>query len=171
MQPSEVISVNIWQILISLCNLLILFLILKKLLYKPVKKAMADRQQSIDDRYSAAKKAEELAEQSKAEYEDKLKNAGSEAKSIVKSATDKANRRSDKIIADAKEKADVIVKQAKNEAELEKKKAVADVHKEIVEVSAMLTEKILEREITSADHRDFIDSFIKEIGDENDGNK
>ena len=40
MQSLEVISVNIWHILISLCNLLILFLIVKRFLFKPVKKAL-----------------------------------------------------------------------------------------------------------------------------------
>ena len=52
MQNLEVISVNIWHILISLCNLLILFLILKKFLYAPVKKVMAQRRASIDESYS-----------------------------------------------------------------------------------------------------------------------
>ncbi len=33
MQSLDVISVNLWQILISLCNLLILYLILKQFLY------------------------------------------------------------------------------------------------------------------------------------------
>ena len=40
MQSLEVISLNIWQVLISLCNLLLIFLILKKFLFKPVKKVL-----------------------------------------------------------------------------------------------------------------------------------
>ena len=42
-QNLDIISVNIWQILISLINLLLLFLIIKKFLYKPVKKFIAQR--------------------------------------------------------------------------------------------------------------------------------
>ena len=40
MQNLDVISVNLWQILISLANLAILFLLVKKLFYKPVKKIL-----------------------------------------------------------------------------------------------------------------------------------
>ena len=56
MQSLEVISVNLWQILISLVNLFLLFLILKRFLYKPVKSVLEQRQKELDDQYEAAKK-------------------------------------------------------------------------------------------------------------------
>ena len=48
MQTLEVISVNVWQIIISLCNLLILFLIIKKFLFQPVQKMLDKRKASLD---------------------------------------------------------------------------------------------------------------------------
>lgn len=167
MQSSEVISVNIWQIIISLCNLLILFLILKKFLFKPVKKVLAERQKMIDDRFENAKLAENDALRSKKSYEEKLANAQNEAASIIKEANVKAERRSDKIVSQAKVKADDILRQAQTDAALEKQKAQSEIKHEITEVSAMLTEKLLEREIKPSDHRDFIDSFIEKIGEDN----
>lgn len=168
MQSSEVISINIWQIIISLLNLLILFLIFKKLLFAPVKKVLADRQKLIDDQFDNAKKAQLSADKAKKTYEEKLSAANDEAQSIIKTAKAKAQKKSDKIVSGAKEKADDILKQAKTDAELEKKKAQSDIRHEITEVSAMLTEKLLEREINSADHRSYIDSFIEKIGEDND---
>ncbi len=168
MQSSEVISINIWQIIISLLNLLILFLIFKKLLFNPVKKVFADRQKLIDDKFDDAKKAQESADKAKSTYEAKLSAADDEAKSIIRTAKAKAQKKSDKIVGSAKEKADDILRQAKTDAELEKKKAQSDIRHEIAEVSAMLTEKLLEREINTADHRDYIDSFIDKIGENND---
>lgn len=168
MQSSEVISVNIWQIIISLCNLLILFLLLKKFLYKPVKKVLEERQKLIDERFESAEKAEKLALSSKKSYEEKLSNAQTEAEEIIKEANKKAERRSDKIILNAKEKADTIIRQAETDAKLEMQKAKSEIKREITEVSSMLTEKLLEREIQSADHRSFIDSFIEKIGDNDD---
>ena len=47
-QTLDVISINLWQILISLANLLLIFLILKKLLWKPVKKVMQQRRDMVD---------------------------------------------------------------------------------------------------------------------------
>ena len=43
-QTLDVISVNLWQIIISLCNLLIMFWILKKFLFRPVQNIIAQRQ-------------------------------------------------------------------------------------------------------------------------------
>ncbi len=168
MQSSEVISINIWQIIISLLNLLILFLIFKKLLFAPVKKVLADRQKLIDDKFDDAEKARQSADEAKKNYEAKLSAADDEAQSIIKTAKAKAQKKSDKIVGSAKEKADDIIRQAKTDAELEKKKAQGDVRHEITEVSALLAEKLLEREINTADHRNYIDSFIDKIGENND---
>ena len=156
MQSTEVISVNIWQMLISLLNLLILFLILKKFMYKPVKKTLEERQKLIDERFDNAQKAQADADSAKTEYEAKLAAADSEASDIIKQARAKAERKSEKIVSSAKSKADDILRQAQTDAELEKKKAEADIKNEITEVSSLLTEKLLGREINSADHTRFI---------------
>ena len=47
MQSLDVISVNLWQILISLCNLVIIFLVVKHFLYQPVRKMLKKRQEKI----------------------------------------------------------------------------------------------------------------------------
>ena len=168
MQTLDVISVNIWQILISLLNLVLLFFILKKFLFKPVKNILAKRQAEIDSQYDAADKAKNEAEQSRIEYEEKLSGAKAEADEILQTATDIAKQRGDKIVAEAQLKADGIVRRAETDAELERKKAIDGIKQEIVAVSGALAEKMIEREINTEDHRTLIDSFIEGIGEEND---
>lgn len=170
MQTLDVISINLWQILVSLLNLIILFLIIKKFLYNPVKKMLENRQKTIDGDYSAAEEAKKQALSDKKAYEEKLSAAKAEADSVIQSAVDTAHSREDEILAAAKVKADSIVRQAENEAELQKRKAEEEIKREIVSVSTLLTEKMLEREISAEDHKRMIDSFIEGIGDENDGN-
>ena len=60
MQTLDIISVNIWQILISLCNLLIIFLVVKKFLFGPIQSVMEKRQAEIDEHYKTAEEAEKL---------------------------------------------------------------------------------------------------------------
>jgi F-type H+-transporting ATPase subunit b len=96
-----------------------------------------------------------------------MQGAEENAEAIIKEATVRAERRSEKIIEEAKEKADVIVRGAQAEALLERKKATEGIKREIVDVSSCLSEKILEREIKKEDHQRLIDSFISEIGDGN----
>ena len=167
MPTLDVISINIWQILISLANLTILFLLVKKFLYKPVKKVLKQREDEINTHYTAAKEAEDDALKSKAEYEEVLSGAKVEADGIIKDAADKAKRRSDVIIDEAEQKADRIIRQAEQDAKLERKKATDSIKKEIVEVSSALSEKLLDREINADDHKALIDSFIEEIGEGN----
>ena len=166
MQTLDVISVNIWQMLASLANLLLLFLLVKKFLYKPVMKMLDARRNAIDKDYSDANEAKTQAMSDKIKYEERLREANSEADSVIKNAVDIASEREKEIIAEAKIKAEGIVRQAENEALLERKKAEDAVKKEIVEVSSLLTEKVLEREVSADDHQHFIDSFIESLGDE-----
>ena len=164
----EVISVNLWDILISLCNLLLITLILKKFLYQPVKKVLAQRQATLQQQYDAAKQAQEQAEHDRDAYTEKLRTANDEAERVMKEATAAADHRSEAIVASAHERADSIVRQAQTQAELELKKAEDSMKTQIVDVSTELTEKLLSREINADDHRKLIDSFIDGIG-ESDG--
>ena len=166
MQSLEIISVNLWQILISLLNLLILFLLFKKFLFGPVNKMLAKRQGEIDARYNAADEAKRLAEEDKLLWDEKISAVKDESDEIIKKAQDSAKRQGDNIVTKAKEQADSIIRQAETQAQLEIKKAEEGIKKEIVEVSTALANKLLEREINVNDHRDLIDSFIEKIGDE-----
>lgn len=168
MQSLDIISVNIWHILISLINLVLLFLIIKKFLYKPVKNVMAKRQAEIENNYLNAENAENAALNSKAEWEKKLGEAEKTADNIISDAAKTAETRGNTIVAEAKEKAENIIKQAEEQATLEHKKAEAQMKKEIADISTELAQKVLEREIDEKDHRKLIDSFIEDLGEAND---
>lgn len=170
MQTLDVISVNLWQMAVSLLNLFLLFLIIKYFLYNPVKKMLANRQATIDGDYKAANDAKEAALAEKAAYEEKISEAKTEAENVIKNAVSVASAREKEMLSEAKEKAEGIIRKAESDAILERKKAEASLKKEIVEVSSMLTEKVLERNISEADHKRLIDSFIEGIGDEDDAN-
>ena len=167
MQTLDVISVNIWQILISLLNLYILYLIVKRFLFKPVKAVLEKRRRELDSQYIAAEEAQQAALANRHEWEAKILAADAEVVALLQSAADQAKYRGDALIAEAQLRADSIVRMAENEADLERKKAVDGVKREIVEVSGALTERMLEREINTEDHRNLIESFLEKIGDGN----
>lgn len=166
MQSLEVISVNLWQIIASLLNLLILFYLFKKFLFKPVNNMLLKRQSEIDERYEAAESAKRNAEVQSILWDEKMVGAKEEADSIVKKARDNAERQGEKIISEAKEQAEGIIRRAESQAQLEMQKAEDEIKKEIVEVSTALANKLLEREISAEDHKKLINSFIEKIGDD-----
>ncbi len=168
MQSLDVISINIWQIVVSLLNLVLLFLIVKKFLYKPVKKMLENRQSEVDKQYSDAEKANNEALENKKNYEEKLSAARVEADGIIQSAVDTAKAREKEIVSDAKLKAEGIILKAESDAKLAVLKAEDSIKQEIIDVSTVLAEKMLEREISEEDHKGLIDSFIDDIGDSDD---
>lgn len=163
----DVISVNIWSIVISLCNLIILFLIIRHFLFKPVNKVLDERQSAIDTDYSNAKTALDNAKKTEDEWNAKITEADKCADGIIKEATEAADRRGDEIVAEAKKQADSIVDRARNEMELERRKSEEAIKKQIADVSVAVAGKLLNREISEEDHHKIIDSFIDEIGEEN----
>lgn len=166
-----IISVNIWSILISLANLAILFLILKRFLFKPVQNMLNTRRNEIDSQYDDAQKAKQNAEEMQSELTERLAGAKQEAESIVKEAADAAKLRSDKIVEDAKTTADGIIRQAKADAELERRRVGESIKEQIVDVSTALAEKMLEREVNADDHNALIDDFINKIGENDDSDR
>ena len=115
--------------------------------------------------YRDAEEAKAAAEADRKEWDEKMRLAASEADEILKKASATAERRSEGILAEARDSADGILRQAKTEAELERKKAEAGIKREIVDLSAVLTEKLLSREIRTEDHAELVREFMEEIGD------
>ena len=167
----KVISVNIWAILASLANLLILTWILKKFLFKPVKKIVDSRRAAIDEDYAQAKEAREKAEETRRTYDEAMAAAKITGDQIIADATRSAEFRSNEIVAQAREKASEIRRQAEADAVLERRKAEDEMKHEIANVSTQLTGKLLQREINEEDHRKLIDSFLQEIGTDDDNNE
>ena len=163
MQNLSVISVNFWQIVISLVNLLILTWIIKRFLYKPVKKMLDARRAAIDADYEQARIAREEAEENRLNYEAAMAAAKQTGDQIIADANRTAEFRGSEIVAAAREKASEIRRQAEADAVLERKKAEAEMKHEIANVSAQLTGKLLQREINEEDHRGLIDSFLNEL--------
>ena len=166
-QNLDIISVNIWSILISLANLLIIFLLIKKFLFKPIERILNERKSQVDEIYAKADKAKSTAEENLKAYTAKLDNADAEAEKLIKAAVDKGNKLSDEIVADAHAQADSIMEKAKMDIALEKKKTVNELKDSISDISFDIAEKLIEREITKKDQDDLIDKFLKEMGDDN----
>ena len=157
MQFLDVISVNIWAILASLANVDIPPGELRFIGYD---KELID---AIDDTYAQAQAAREEAEENRRNYEEAMAAAKMTGDQIIADANRTAEFRSSEIVAEARERAAEIRRQAETDAILERKKAEDEMKHEIANVSAQLTGKLLQREINEEDHRELIDSFLKDL--------
>ena len=165
MQFLDVISVNLWQILISLANLLIIFWVFKRFLFKPVQKVMNARQEQVDKIYSDAEQDRSAAVSMKQEYEARLATAREEADGLVRNAVQTAQRRSDAIVAEATSQASHLKQKAEEEIARDKKQMLLDVKSEISDIAVSIASKVVEREIKKEDHDRFVEEFIKNVGE------
>ena len=159
------ITLDGWTFVAQICNLMIQLVIFKKLLLNPVKKVIAERKAKADSQIADAQKLRTEAEAMKAEYEQNLQNARTEANQIVAAAQKTAAARSEELLGEARAQAAALKQKAEADIAQERKKAVNEVKDEIGGMAMEIASKVVEREIHEEDHRDLIDEFIKNVGE------
>ena len=159
------ITLDGWTFLAQICNLMIQLVIFKKFLLKPIKQVIADRKAKADSEIADAQKLRTEAEAMKAEYEQNLQNARTEANQIVAAAQKTATARSEEIVGEARAQAAALKQKAEADIAQERKKAVNEVKDEIGGIAREIASKVVEREISEKDHKDLIDEFIKNVGE------
>ena len=159
------ITLDGWTFVAQICNLMIQLVIFKKLLLNPVKKVIAERKAKADSQIADAQKLRTEAEAMKAEYEQNLQNARTEAHQIVAAAQKTATARSEDLLGEARAQAAALKQKAEADIAQERKKAVNEVKDEIGGMAMEIASKVVEREIREADHKDLIDEFIKNVGE------
>ena len=164
-QSLDIISVNLWQILISLANLLIIFLIFKKFLFKPIQVVFAKRDAEVAKLYGEAEQDRTAAKGMKQEYEARLATAREEADGLVRNAVVTAQRKGDAIVGEATLQATRMKQKAEEEIAMERKQMLMDVRSEISDIAVSIASKVVEREVQKTDHETFVDEFIRNVGE------
>ena len=159
------IGINPFTMIFAWINLLILYLFLKKLLFKPVKNMIDTRQKEIDDMYSDAESSRESAELMKTEYEEMLRSANEKSEEIIKDAVRRAQLREEDILKEANAKAQRTLDRAEEQVELEKKRAINEVKDEVSQMAVSIAAAVIERDVDENEHKELIDEFIKRMGE------
>lgn len=160
----DFVSIGGWNILVTICNTIITFLIVKKFLFKPVRKMLAARAEEVQAMYDQAEADRAEAAAMKKDYTESIANAKAEAAQITQSATRRATVRSEEILAEASRQATDLKKKAEQSIEMERKKAMNEIKDEIADLSIMIASKVVEKDINEADHKRMIEDFIDKVG-------
>ena len=161
-----VISLDVWTMLFTFMNLLLLFYFARKFLFKPIKKMIDSRKEEIDNLYEDAGKAKSDAEQFKAEYEVKLEQATAESEEIMRRAVRNAQLKEEEILKEARDEAAQTLQRAEEQIESERKQAMEDIKNDVSDIAIDIASAVLSREISEDEHREMIDGFIDRLGEE-----
>lgn len=155
-----------WTFAFQIINTIIIFLVLRRLLFKPVTNFMEDRTKSIENAIIDADTKNMQADELKEEYQSKLDNIKEERNQIIKEATKRAEEKSDDIIKAAQAEAKSMIDRATLDIERERQKAINQLKDEVSALSIMAATKVIEKELSEDAHRAMIKQFIEEVGDE-----
>ena len=160
----ELVTPGLGLIFWMVISFSVILFILKKFAWKPILKALKDREISIDTALKSADKAKEKMEQLNADNEKIIKEAKNERDNLLKDA----RQIKDKIISEAKQKAnseaEKIIENAKGKIESEKEAALDEIKNQVAGFSIEIAEKILKKKLEKTkDQKDLINELIDEI--------
>ena len=145
-------------------NLIVFFIILKKLLFQPVMGMIEKREQMISGQIEDAEQKNTQAGLLKERYEAELKNANQEAARIVKTAKERGKEEYEKILRDAGAEASKIIADARKTIETEREKAVQGIQNEIAQVAIAAASKVIQENVDQASNEKILDDFLREAG-------
>jgi F-type H+-transporting ATPase subunit b len=148
---------------LTIGNLLVLFLILRWLFWKPVSEFLDKRRQMINDDLDNAKQDREEAQELLEEHRQLIARNKGEAAKIIETAVRQAELRKDEIIAHAGQEAAVMLERAKAEIAQERLKVMEELRADISNLSVAVAEKMLARNLTAADQEAIFTAVLEEL--------
>ena len=159
------VSIDVWTLVFTWVNLIILIFIMKKLLFKPIKNMIDQRQNEIDKMYTDAEESKHKAEEMEKDYTEKLSEAKQEASSIVNEAVKTAQLNSEKIMHETQEQISAMKMAAQERIDQEKAAALDEAKADIANMAVAIAEKVIEKEIKQSDYESLVEKCINEMGD------
>jgi F-type H+-transporting ATPase subunit b len=145
---------------ITIINIVILFFLLRAILFKPVSKFMAERAKRVQDSIEQAQNEKEEAAKLLVEYESKLKNAESETRDILKTARENAERQAELIIAEGRREAQETVNMALRQIEMERQAALAKFKLEATALVMAVSAKLAAKDFSGDDNRRYVNMLL-----------
>lgn len=156
------LDIDHWNFIWPVVNFILLFILLKIFLFKPVNKIMDERTRTIQDDLDAAKKSKEEAEALKKEYEDNISDAKQKAQEIIMKAHEDAESEKSAILKKSQEEADQLISDANKTIENERKRVLAQAQTQIADLAIEAASKIIGENLDDEKNRRLVDKFLSD---------
>ena len=149
--------------LAMMINFAIVLLLLTKFAWNPLLKILAERQARIAGQIEAADQERLAAEKLRAEYQQQMQNAKSDAQSIMDKALKQADNTKDEIVASAREEHARLLEVAQEKIARERQQALEDIRSEVVSISVAAAAKIIGQSVDEKINAKLVDDFITQM--------
>lgn len=151
------------DILIHIVNILVLFVLLRVILFKPVNKFLSERSERIANELKDAETKQAEALELKNVYEQHIETYKEEGRGIIRDSQVKASNEATAIVKDARTQAEQVIAEAHEKISTEKAQAVAEARTEVALLATEIAARILKREVSVADNKSAADDFFREV--------
>ncbi len=151
------------EIVAQIVNFLLLLLVLRLFLWKPILKILDDRKTRIASEFRSLEEAKKETQGLKAEYDAKLNSIDTIAKARIQEAVDDSKAKTVEIIKKANLEAQKTIDSARADIKYEIRKAKEALKEEIVDLTISAVEGVIKEKLTEADDKKIVEEFLKEI--------
>lgn len=151
-----------WNLVFLIINILILYVLMRKFLFKPVLGVIEKRRQLIEGQLEQAQKAQEEADALRTQYQNSLASAQEQSRQMIQEARLRSQEEAEKIRMQAQQEAGNIVESGRRTVEMEREKTFKELESQIAELAVYTAEKVTA--VSQADHADLYEQFLKEAG-------
>ena len=153
------ISIN-YVFIIVILNFVLLLIVLNRLLYKPIKQFLTERQQKIAADIDQAKEARDEAENLVQQKEEELRLSAEEVRKMKNAARRDAEHQAAEILKNAKILEKKMMEDTESQLEHEKEKAKKEIESEITGLVTDLSAKFLSEKIDGDNDRKLIGKLL-----------
>ncbi|MCE5198458.1 MAG: F0F1 ATP synthase subunit B [Armatimonadota bacterium] len=150
-------------LLVQAIGFLLVLLVFKFFLFKPIMDILDARRAEIDNQYDTAESQRSLAEDLKAQYEKHLAEIDDEMRAKIAEAVKEGQSMREEIITDSREQADRILTRAQDEIQREKEKALVDLRSTVASLTIGAAGKLINENLDDAKHRELIGKYIDDL--------
>ncbi len=143
----------------NMVNFIVVFLVLRSLVFKPIREAIEERQKKINEGLSFADDAKERMAEAMAEKESILQSARGEADTLIKSSTQKAKNIEDSAVQKSQESIEKMKQEAIQEIERKESDSMNKLRSKAGELALDMAEKIIKSDDFSKDRKQFSENM------------
>ena len=156
------LGINLPQLIAQIFNFVILLVILRFTLYRPILRMLDQRRERIAEGLGAAEQARAEASDAQARIQEQLDEARGQGQEIVANAQQVAARIQDDARQQAERDREAAAERSRQEIQLERDRAIAELRAEFAGITVTAAERVIRQSLDESAHQRVIEETLAE---------
>ena len=156
----QALGINAGLLISQIANLVILLLLLRIVLYKPVLRMLDERADKIRRSMQDAEATSQQAARAEAQYQERIQEAQRQAQAILEQANEESKRLRDKALSEAREEAQRLLERAQKQIELERHEVLRGERMQLADLVVAAASKVVGHALDKKAHRRLVEQFL-----------